>query len=107
MKMPDKVEKLKRSPPPILEADLKLESGSKMGKKKKGKKCELSQSGVAISVASKEGALKAAQSCEGSKSKEEKRVKKTRVRGGMLSKLVKTEEGMQGREEGGLVQEVD
>ena len=62
---------------------------------------------MAISGASKEGALKAAQSCQGSKSKEERRVRKTRTKGGKLSKLVRREEEVQGREEGGLFQEVD
>ena len=42
-----------------------------------------------------------------SKVKEERRVKKTMTSGGKLAKLVKSEEGVQGREDGGIVQEVD
>ena len=92
---------------PVLEVDSKVKSGFKMGKQNKEEHRDESQSLVAISGASKEGALKAAQSCGGSKSKKEKRVKKIRANGGKLSKLVETEERVQGREEGGLVQEVD
>jgi len=92
---------------PVQEADLKVKSESKVGNQKPEENSEVVKSGVGISGASGEKALKVVQSRQGSKSKKEKRVKKTRANGGELSKLVKSEEGVQGREEGGLVQEVD
>merc|ERR1712192_29328 len=85
----------------VLEADLKVKSESKVRKQKQGEEVK---SGVEISAPSKGKALKAAQSCQGSKVKEESRVKKTRHKGGKLSKLVEREEKVHGgREEGGPV----
>jgi len=92
---------------PVLEADLKVKSESMVGNQKQDENSEVVKSGVGISDASKEKALKAVQSCQGSKFKEERRVKKTRANGRKLAKLVKSEEELQGREKGGLGQEVD
>ena len=76
---------------PALEVDMKKKkSDSKEGKQKQEEVlCGGFKSGLATSGAVREEALKVAQSDQGSKGKEERKVKKTR--GGKLSKLVESE----------------
>jgi len=105
----EEVEGVKERGPAVLEVDLKVnKSDSKVPKhKQENEHCEEFKSGLATSGASKEEALKVAQSCQRSNGKKERGVKKTRARGGKLPKLVEKEEKVEGGEEGGLLREVD